>query len=360
MTDHDRWMHRCLQLARLGTGGAAPNPMVGAVLVHGDRILAEGWHEKAGNPHAEVECLRAFGEGPVPGDAVMYVNLEPCTHHGKTPPCADLLIERDVRHVVIAHRDPFPLVSGRGIARLRSAGVEVIAGILEDQARWLNRRFLTSVEQRRPYIILKWAQSNDGFLDQHPRKERGVQRISSPDTDTIVHRWRSEEQAILVGSRTVINDDPQLTVRHVKGRSPLRVVIDRRNTTPSKSRVYDSTAPTLLITQHPRGDVAVEQHIIDTIDDPIDALLGELDRRQVRSIMVEGGAQLLRHFIDAGLWDEARVITGPAVFNTGTRAPVLAHTAIRSTHVANDRIDLFLREGGAVGSMFDRAMDLPW
>jgi len=340
-------MRRCLALARLGAGGAAPNPMVGAVLVRGDKVLAEGWHKDAGGPHAEVECLRAFGGNPVPDDALLYVNLEPCSHHGKTPPCADLLIERGLKHVVVAHRDPFPLVSGRGIERLRTAGIEVVAGILDEEARWMNRRFLTSVEHGRPYIILKWAQSSDGFLDRHPRDGREVQRISVPDTDVLVHLWRSEEQAILVGSRTVVNDDPQLTVRHVDGRSPLRVVIDRENRTRVGSNVFDGSAPTLLITTNPREDVRAEQHVIGMIDDPIDALLQELDRRQVRSILVEGGAELLRHFIQRGLWDEARVITGAPIFHNGTPAPVIEGPPARAQDITTDRVALFIRAGSA-------------
>lgn len=344
MIDHERWMHRCLQLARLGAGAAAPNPMVGALLVQGDRILAEGWHERPGEPHAEVNCLRAFGDRPVPGDATLYVNLEPCSHHGRTPPCADLLIERAVKHVVISLRDPFREVSGRGVERLRAAGIDVTMGIIEHEARLLNRRFLTSVEQGRPYIILKWAKSSDGFLDRHPRNERGVQRISSPDTDVLVHRWRSEEQAILVGSRTVINDDPQLTVRHVDGRSPLRVVLDRENQATANSRVFDGSAPTLLITSSPRGDVNVEQHPISLIDDPIDALLTELHRREIRSLLVEGGARLLGHFIKSDRWDEARVITGGPVFGRGTKAPVIDRLAVHSFENAGDRIELFIRD----------------
>ncbi|HEX2617483.1 MAG TPA: bifunctional diaminohydroxyphosphoribosylaminopyrimidine deaminase/5-amino-6-(5-phosphoribosylamino)uracil reductase RibD, partial [Flavobacteriales bacterium] len=196
---HDRWMARCLQLARNGLGRTAPNPLVGAVLVQGDRLLAEGWHHELGAPHAEAECLRAFGDAPVPADATMYVSLEPCAHHGRTPPCADLLIARGVKRVVIGVVDPNPLVSGKGIAKLRDAGVEVITGVEEAACRWTNRRFLTAFEQQRPYVILKWAASADGFLDKHPRSGVGVQRISSQATNVLVHRWRSEEQAILVG-----------------------------------------------------------------------------------------------------------------------------------------------------------------
>lgn len=335
-------MQRALQLARLGAGGVAPNPLVGAVLVQDDRILAEGWHKAHGGPHAEVECLRAFGHGPVPADATMYVTLEPCAHHGRTPPCADLLIARGVKRVVVAHADPFPQVARRGVQRLRDAGIEVIVGVEEAEARWTNRRFLMSVQHGRPYIILKWARSADGFLDRHPRDGRSVQRISSPVTDVRVHQWRSEEQAIVVGSRTVVNDDPALTVRHVAGRSPLRVVLDRDGRTPAGSQVYNGDAPTLLFTGTPRTDVQAEQYIMGLLDDPLQHILQELHRRQVRSVLVEGGGELLRHFIAHDLWDEARVIHGTPVFEQGTPAPALPLVPVRSTASGNDHIHTYL------------------
>lgn len=339
--DHTAWMQRCLQLARNGAGRVAPNPMVGAVLVQGGRILAEGWHRSYGGPHAEVECLNAFGEGPVPDDAVMYVSLEPCSHHGRTPPCADLLIQRGLKHLMVTHVDPFPAVSGRGIARLREAGIRVDVGVCEAEARWTNRRFLTSVEKQRPYIILKWARSADGFLDRHPRVERGVQRISSPTTDVLVHRWRSEEQAILVGSRTVVNDDPQLTVRQVEGRSPLRVVIDRNSAAPARSRVFDVSAPTLLFTAGRRPDVKAEQVIIASSDNVLDRLMLEMNERKIRSLFVEGGAELLGRFLERELWDEARVITGEAKFSAGTKAPSLGLAPLRAERSGTDIIQYF-------------------
>lgn len=348
MSGHEQFMRRCLQLARNGAGHVAPNPMVGAVLVQGDRVLAEGWHRSYGGPHAEVECLRAFGDGTIPPDAVMYVNLEPCSHHGKTPPCVDMLIARQVRKVVVGCEDPNPLVKGHGFARAREAGIDVITDVFRAESRWLNRRFIHSIEQGRPYIILKWARSSDGFLDDHGR----AARISSPATDVLVHQWRSEEQAILVGSRTVVNDDPSLTVRHVEGRSPLRVVIDRENKAPSSSRVFDNPAPTLLITSKQRGDVVKDQLIITSSEDPIDAMLNELQRRPVRSVLVEGGARLLGHFLLRGLWDEARVITGTTRLHGGTAAPALDRDPVRMMESGSDRIDLFTN-GTTIASTWD-------
>lgn len=335
-------MQRALRLARLGAGQVAPNPLVGAVLVQGERILAEGWHEGFGEAHAEVDCLRNFGDGPVPEDAVLYVTLEPCSHHGKTPPCADLIIARGIKRVVVAHQDPFPEVSGRGIARLRAAGVLVDMGLDEAEARWTNRRFLASVERKRPYVILKWARSADGFMDRRPRGERGVQRISAAATDVLVHRWRSEEQAIMVGSTTVLNDDPALNVRHVDGRQPLRVVLDRGAITPSSSKVYDGSIPTLLFSGKARPELGVEVCVIDHSDAPLEQVLSELDRRGIRSLFVEGGATLLGAFLESGLWDEARVIHGTPHFQQGTAAPTMDLPALRTFRSGPDRITLHL------------------
>lgn len=344
--DHSRWMRRCLQLARNGAGYAAPNPMVGAVLVQGERILAEGWHHARGASHAEVECLNAFGDGRVPDDAVMFVSLEPCSHKGLTPPCADLLVRRQIRTVVIGSTDPNPKVSGQGIGRLRDAGTEVITGVLEEECRWMNRRFITAMEQERPYIILKWVRSSDGFLDRQPRAERGVQRISCFTSDVLVHRWRSEEQAILVGSRTVVNDDPRLDVRHVAGRSPLRVVLDREGITPAASQVYDGSVPTLLFTARARAGLNVEQIIIPQGQEPIPVLFNELHRRGIRSILVEGGGELLAHFISAGLWDEAREIVGRTLLQNGTPAPRLTIPPARTFSSGEDVIHLYSRTAG--------------
>ncbi|MFZ1663781.1 MAG: bifunctional diaminohydroxyphosphoribosylaminopyrimidine deaminase/5-amino-6-(5-phosphoribosylamino)uracil reductase RibD [Flavobacteriales bacterium] len=341
--DHARWMHRCLQLARNGAGLVAPNPLVGAVLVQGEAVLGEGWHRAHGGAHAEVECLRNFGEGEIPKDAVLYVSLEPCAHTGLTPPCADLLIARGIRSVVIGCADPDPRVAGKGIAQLREAGVDVTVDVLREACRWQNRRFFISVEEQRPYIILKWARSIDGFLDQQPRTSRDVQRISCFATDVLVHRWRSEEAAILVGSRTVMNDNPQLNVRHVAGRSPLRVVLDREGITPADSNVYDGSIPTLLFTGEQRAEVPVEQVVIGAGASPLPALLAELHRRRIRSVLVEGGGELLQHFVAAGLWDEVREIVGEAVFGNGTPAPKLPVPPQRSITSGTDRLHFATR-----------------
>ena len=340
--DPARWMHRCLELARHGAGQVAPNPVVGAVLVQGERVLAEGWHRRFGGPHAEVECLRSFGDGPVPEDAVMVVSLEPCSHHGKTPPCADLLVERGVKHVVIGQRDPFAEVAGRGVERLRAAGVQVSENVLEAECRWTNRRFNTRHAHDRPYVVLKWASTSDGLLDKHPREDRGVQRISGPEAHLLVHRWRGVEQAVLVGSRTVVNDDPALTVRLTEGRHPLRVVLDRDARTPDSSRVFHGEVATLLFTAAPRPTIPVEQFIVPLVQEPLTAVLGELHRRGIGSVLVEGGATLLNAFLGLGSWDEARVFTAPVHFAQGTPAPRMEQEPVWSGAVGADRLDLFV------------------
>lgn len=331
-------MHRCLQLALNGSAGAAPNPMVGAVLAIGDQVIAEGWHMQRGGPHAEVNCLRSFGDGPVPADAVLYVNLEPCAHFGATPPCVDLVIGRGVKHLVVGTVDPDPRTHGQGIARARAHGIHVEAGVAHDECRWLNRRFITSVEKQRPFIVLKWAQSADGFIDGGPSKSRSVHRISSPATDIMVHRWRAAEQAILVGSRTVMHDDPSLSVRHTDGRSPLRVVIDRGRIVPPTSKVFTDGGATLLFTSSKREDIGVEQIVLSTNDDPIGPVLRELQGRSIRSVLVEGGAELHQHFINRDLWDEVRIISAPHHIGHGTAAPRFDHSSQRTTACGVDSI----------------------
>ncbi len=348
---HAKWMRRALQLARNGAGRVAPNPMVGAVLVKDDRCLAEGWHRAFGGPHAEVECFAAFGGHRAPEGASLYVNLEPCAHHGKTPPCVDLLIQRGSQRLIVAHGDPNPEVNGRGLEKARAAGIQVDLGVCAEEARWLNRRFLSLHTRRRPYVVLKWARSADGFMDDHGRRAS----ISSPATDVLVHRWRSEEQAILVGGRTVISDDPQLTVRHVQGRSPVRVVIDRARRTAATARVYDGAARTLLVTSTLHGPQPADVITIAPGQDLAEVLhallheqlssaigLARFGLPPIASILVEGGATVLQAFLGSGLWDEARVITGPRHFGGGTLAPRIAAPAVRTIESAGDRIELYV------------------
>lgn len=316
-------MERCLQLARLGAGMVAPNPMVGAVLVHEDRIIGEGYHRQFGQAHAEVNCIASVSEGdrPLLSASTLYVSLEPCAHHGKTPPCADLICSLGIPRVVIGCRDPFPAVNGKGIEKLQAAGITVITGILEAECRALNKRFFCFHLQHRPYIILKWAESEDGFIGV--KGERTA--ISNEYTNRLVHRWRSEEAAIMVGTHTALVDNPQLTNRYWTGPSPLRIVLDRHLSLPVSHHVFDKSVRTIIFN-------TVKQQEVDNLvyyrlpESPslLPALLDALYHLQVQSVMIEGGAQLLQSCIEEGYWDEARVIRNEHKrLKNGVPAPVL-------------------------------------
>ncbi len=278
------YMRRCLQLARLGWQDAPPNPMVGAVLVCNGRIIGEGYHRRCGEAHAEVNAINSVRQQKLISHSTIYVSLEPCAHYGKTPPCAQLIIDRKIQRVVVGCRDPFARVDGRGIAMLREAGINVTVGILEQECLWLNRHFITFHTLGRPYITLKWAQSKDGFIDrkrQSPDEPPVI--FSTPTTRALVHRLRARNEAIAVGSRTWELDHPSLTVRYWHGRNPLRCIINH--------------------------------------DNPPESLVKELAKKGIQTLMVEGGSQTLQSFINAGLWDEARVETAPFILGDGEKAP---------------------------------------
>ncbi|SCC26314.1 diaminohydroxyphosphoribosylaminopyrimidine deaminase [Chitinophaga costaii] len=321
-------MERCLQLAQLGAGHVAPNPMVGAVLVHDGRIIGEGYHRQYGQAHAEVNCLasvRPEDRALIP-QSTLYVSLEPCAHHGKTPPCADLIVREQIPACVIGCVDIFAKVAGKGIARLEAAGIRVKTGMLERACQELNRRFFTFHGQTRPYVVLKWAQSANGLLGA-----AGGQpvRISHPVTDRLVHKWRSEEAAILVGTHTALTDNPRLNNRHWTGAQPLRVVIDLHDKVPATHQVYDSLIPTVFVST--RAKAGQDQILINEGAPLLPQLLAQLHARSVQSVLVEGGAFTLQQFIDSGLWDEARVIVGAASIPQGVRAPVLTQASLEQT-----------------------------
>jgi diaminohydroxyphosphoribosylaminopyrimidine deaminase/5-amino-6-(5-phosphoribosylamino)uracil reductase len=305
MTTDEKYMARCLQLAENGRCTTSPNPMVGAVVVWQDRILGEGYHVHCGQAHAEVNALASVKERHLLPEATIYVSLEPCSHYGKTPPCADLIIRERLKRVVVGCVDPFPQVSGRGIRKLQEAGIEVTVGVLEEECRNHIRRFITSNTMHRPYVTLKWAQSADGFLDV---KREGGQPVvlSSPLTQLLVHKRRAEHDAILVGTRTALLDNPSLTTRLWPGRNPLRVVIDRHGVLPRSLRLFNDEAETVVYTT-----------------ETLPQMLADLAGRKVQSLMVEGGAQLLQSFLDAGLWDEAFIEMAPARLGDGVKAPTI-------------------------------------
>ncbi len=319
--EDEKYMRRCLQLARNGLCRTAPNPMVGAVIVCDGQIIGEGYHVRCGQAHAEVNAIRSVKDAALLKRSTLYVSLEPCSHYGKTPPCADLIVEKGIPRIVVGCQDPFSKVAGRGIQKLREAGREVVVGVLEQECRALIRRFITFHTQRRPYVTLKWAESADGYLDVERAGGHPV-RLSDELTTLLVHKKRAEHSAILVGTRTALLDNPCLNVRDWYGPSPVRVVIDRRGVLPDDAHLFDGTAPTLVFTEkmwEPRPGV---EYVPADFQTPLlPQLLNELYVRNLQSLLVEGGSHTLQSFLDAGTWDEAFVEESPLRLQGGVQAP---------------------------------------
>ncbi len=325
----NKYMARCISLARGGAGCVAPNPMVGAVVVHQGKVIGEGYHRKYGEAHAEVNAIASVRDESLLKEATMYVSLEPCSHYGKTPPCAELIIKKQIPRVVIGCLDPFPEVSGRGVRMLREAGVEVVTGVMEKEAWELNRVFMTFQEKRRPYIYLKWAQSADGFMDRlRTDNSSPAVVLSSPETMRRVHCLRADVAAIMVGTQTALLDNPSLTVRHWAGKSPVRVVLDRTLRIPSHYHLFDGTVKTLVFTATDAiSRENVEYVTIDFSQPVLPQVMHELYIRKLNSLMVEGGATLLGHFLKEGLWDQMLVETAPVSLESGVKAPDLDRVA---------------------------------
>jgi diaminohydroxyphosphoribosylaminopyrimidine deaminase / 5-amino-6-(5-phosphoribosylamino)uracil reductase len=352
-------MQRCIQLAALGAGFVAPNPMVGAVLVYKDRIIGEGYHQQYGGPHAEVNCINS-----VSADnqqyihlSTLYVSLEPCSHFGKTPPCTNLIIENKIPEVIIGCMDSFAEVSGSGIAKLKEAGIKVIVGILEKECLELNKRFFTFHRQKRPYVILKWAQSSDGKIgaslnlpiNRETLESAEVRRllISNEYSNRLVHKWRSEEAAILVGTNTALLDDPALTTRYWQGPNPVRLVIDKELRLPKHLQLFDGSDKTIVFNHIKEADEgSIHYRQLDKQGDFLNQLLSSLYQMELQSVMVEGGAKLLQSFIDDGLWDEARVISNPVlIVGDGLGAPVLKdHISRKEESIGTDVISFFVKK----------------
>lgn len=342
MTPAD-YMKQCLHLARKGAGYVAPNPLVGSVIVRNGQVIGEGWHRNYGGAHAEVNAIQQVADERQLTEATLYVNLEPCSHFGKTPPCADLIVEKKIPHVVIGMTDPNPLVAGKGIDRLIKNGVTVTAGILEQECEFVNRRFITWITKHRPYVILKWAESADGYID-HVREDHDGQRalISGAAAQELVHQWRSEESAIMVGTNTVLADNPQLTTRLVTGPNPVRVTFDRQGRIPTTSKILDGTAPTIVFhSTHDLLTPAAEYVLIDFEHQPLAQALRELYSRNLQSVLVEGGAALLQKFMEYGVWDEARVIVSNKNLEGGVRAPQLPVAPSRKELIGDDEVSYY-------------------
>lgn len=317
---------RCLELAAKGLGTTAPNPVVGCVIVQNDRIIGEGYHRHFGGPHAEVTAIGNVKDHSRLVDSVLYVNLEPCSHFGKTPPCVDLISEKKIPMVVAGTMDPNPLISGKGFQILKDKGIHVLSDVLKEECIHLNRRFFTYHLKKRPYIILKWAQTRDNFIDVNRKKHeiRHITWITDEASRRLVHKWRTEEQAILVGSETVLIDDPRLTTRNWPGKNPLRLVIDRKGILSGNLNILDENVETVLFTFNPKQDRPnLKYFTLDKKKDILTQVFRYLNSRYIQSLIVEGGRKLINEFLRQNKWDEARVFTGNKTFYEGVPAPFI-------------------------------------
>ncbi|MEN0056112.1 MAG: bifunctional diaminohydroxyphosphoribosylaminopyrimidine deaminase/5-amino-6-(5-phosphoribosylamino)uracil reductase RibD [Mucilaginibacter sp.] len=344
MVKHEKYMQRCIELAQLGAGQVSPNPMVGAVVVHDDKIIGEGYHQKYGQAHAEVNAIaQVMGKfdnaAELLKQSVIYVSLEPCAHYGKTPPCADLIIKHQIPLVVVGCRDPFAQVDGKGIEKLKAAGIEVISGVLEKECQWLNRRFFTKVQKHRPYIILKWAQTSDGFFAPADNTQLW---ITGEESRRLVHQWRSEEDAVLVGKNTAAIDNPRLNVRYGDGRSPKRVVIDRRLELNKDLNIFDQSVDTFVFNEVKFDVDGLNKYIaLEDFENFVPQyILYQLYLQDIQSIIIEGGARTLQSFIEAGLWDEARIFTGKINLQNGIKAPQITGIIAEEFPSGDDRLQI--------------------
>ncbi len=333
-------MQRCIELAKKGLGNVAPNPMVGAVIVHNNVIIGEGYHQQYGEAHAEVNAIRSVNNQDLLSESTIYVSLEPCAHFGKTPPCSDLIIEKNIPTIVVGCVDPFSEVAGKGIEKLQKAGRQVVVGVLEKECLALNKRFITFHEKKRPYYILKWAETADGFIDKiRVSNTPDINWITDPQTQQLTHLWRSQESAILVGKNTVINDNPSLTCRAVYGKNPIRIVIDRNLTlNPTDYAVFDDQATTLVLNEVKNEKNKTVEYIQLDFENFFDALNSVLYQRAIQSVIVEGGTITLQGFINAQNWDEARVLKSNQLFEVGIKAPMLPNAHQEHTTFGKDKL----------------------
>ncbi len=343
MKIHEKYIKRCIELAKNGLGTTYPNPLVGSVIVYESQIIGEGWHRKAGEPHAEVNAVNSVKDKSLLAKATIYVSLEPCSHFGKTPPCCDLIIAHKIPNIVIGTIDPFAKVSGNGIKKLIEAGRNVTVGILEDECNELNKRFFTFHKNKRPYIILKWAESQDEFLSPIYKEEKKPVWITNQYSRQLVHKWRTEEQAILVGTQTVLDDNPKLDSRDWKGNNPIRIVLDKSGKIPNNYFVKDRKSKTIIITEQENlensSEISFENAIFES--NLAQSVLDILYKNEIQSVIIEGGKRTLQTFIDANLWDEARVFKGTNSFGNGTKSPDFKGILVSKEAILNDELLIF-------------------
>ncbi|MEM7163661.1 MAG: bifunctional diaminohydroxyphosphoribosylaminopyrimidine deaminase/5-amino-6-(5-phosphoribosylamino)uracil reductase RibD [Bacteroidota bacterium] len=332
------FMRRALELAERGRGAVSPNPMVGCVIVYQSRIIGEGWHQRCGEAHAEVNAVNSVADKSLLKESTVYVTLEPCSHYGKTPPCADLLVKHEVNKVIIANRDPFPKVDGNGIQKLEDAGIKVEVGLLQQEGKDLNKRFFTFHGEQRPYIMLKWAQTADGFV---ARENFDSKWISNQYSRKLVHKWRGEEDAILVGTSTARYDNPSLTTRDWGGKNPLRLVIDKNLKLDPSLNLFDRSTPTICYNQYKCEKEENLEFVKTTQENLIEDIITDLYQRNIQSLFVEGGSKLLQSFIDKGLWDEARVFESEKLFSSGVKSPIISNDVYSMEKADSDFLRIF-------------------
>ncbi|MBP7506546.1 MAG: bifunctional diaminohydroxyphosphoribosylaminopyrimidine deaminase/5-amino-6-(5-phosphoribosylamino)uracil reductase RibD [Prolixibacteraceae bacterium] len=337
------YMHRCLELAKAGEGRTAPNPMVGCVIVYEGRIIGEGYHTRCGMPHAEVNAINSVKDKELLKKSTLYVNLEPCSHYGKTPPCSDLIVSYSIPEVIIGTIDPFSLVAGRGIEKLKTAGCNVETSMLEKECRELNRRFFTFHEKKRPYIILKWAQTSDGFIDTNRKASKNKQPkwITNEIARVAVHKQRATEQAIFIGTETAIADNPSLTLRDWYGNQPVRIIPDLHGRLPINLSIFDGSCPTVIITSQNKKKDYPNSMVITCGDNLLTTLTEFLYKNEIQSLIVEGGAKTLTGFINEGLWDEAHIYTGEIKFQEGVKAPEFKCQSVKSERINNSILNIY-------------------
>ncbi len=334
MSNHETYIKRCIEIGKNGLGSTRPNPMVGAVIVHNNKIIGEGFTSAYGGSHAEVNAIHSVSDQTLLKSCTLYVTLEPCSHFGKTPPCSDLIIKHNIPNVVIGCIDDNEQVAGRGITKLRKHGCHVTVGVLEKECRVHHKRFFTFHNKKRPYIILKWAATTDGFIAPETKDNKKPVWITNSYSRQLVHKWRTEEQAILVGTNTVKQDNPTLTARDWKGNHPVRVVIDKTNKLSKTLNIFNSDAPTICI----------DNTIVDFSKPIAKQICDTLYKHGINSIIIEGGTQTIQTFIDENLWDEARIFTGNNLFSSGTQAPEFTGNLISEETILNDTLKTYTND----------------
>jgi len=342
MQNEEFFLNKCIEIARLGTGNVSPNPMVGSVIVYNGNIIGEGYHEKHGSHHAEVNAINNVKDKSLLSKCTLYVNLEPCSHFGKTPPCSDLIIKHRIPKVVIGCIDTYSKVAGTGIGNMRNAGIDVKVGIMEKGSRELNKRFFTFHEKKRPYIILKWAESKDGFIA--PKNQTEPFWMTSNKSKKLVHKWRSEEDSVLVGRITAEKDNPSLTVRESTGKNPIRLVIDKKLKLSKNLNLFNSESKTIIFNEIKSDNLSKNNYIKINFNNMINNVLKELYKQKIQSVIIEGGTKTLQSFIEENIWDEARIFTTDTKLENGVKSPIIKGKKISETEIDTDYLKIILND----------------